>query len=189
MRTTTATSGSPTSTPRWEPACGRCPYCVAGDICALTKLGTAETGDTVSAKELPLLVAAVGHAGTAMPVAVEAATHGDEDALAKSLGKVAAGDPTLRVERNSETHQLILWCMGEAHAEVVLGRLRDQGVNLQTVARGNAAAGDVRRAGRRPRTVRQTIRRPRPVRHLRHRSRAARAGRRLRVRRQDRRAG
>ena len=41
------------------------PFCVAGDICALTKLGTAETGDTISAKELPLLVARLGHAGPA----------------------------------------------------------------------------------------------------------------------------
>ncbi|WP_426978013.1 elongation factor G-like protein EF-G2 [Pseudarthrobacter sp. O4] len=109
------------------------PYCVAGDICALTKLGVAETGDTISGKEMPLLVQPWEMPAPLLPVAVEAASHGDEDALAKSLGKVAAGDPTLRVERNSETHQLILWCMGEAHAEVVLGRLRDQGVNLQTV--------------------------------------------------------
>ncbi|BAS08808.1 elongation factor G-like protein [Arthrobacter sp. Hiyo4] len=47
-----------------------------------------------------------------MPVAVEADSRSDEDALARSLAKVAAGDPTLRVERNAETHQLILWCMG-----------------------------------------------------------------------------
>ena len=39
----------------------------------------------------------------------------------------------LRLERNQDTHQLILWCMGEAHAEVVLDRLRNQGVRLQTV--------------------------------------------------------
>jgi elongation factor G len=109
------------------------PYCVAGDICAIAKLGNAETGDTVSAKEMPLLVAAWEMPEPLMPVAVEAATRSDEDALAKSLGKVAAGDPTLRVERNAETHQLILWCMGEAHGEVVLDRLRDQGVKLQTV--------------------------------------------------------
>jgi elongation factor G len=108
-------------------------HCVAGDICALAKLGSAETGDTISARETPLLVAPWDMPEPLMPVAIEAASHGDEDALAKSLGKVTAGDPTLRVERNSETHQLILWCMGEAHAEVVLGRLRDQGVNLQTV--------------------------------------------------------
>ena len=105
-----------------------------------------------------------------MPVAVEAATRSDEDALAKSLGKVAAGDPTLRVERNSETHQLILWCMGEAHGEVVLDRLRDQGVKLQTVPVITPAAGNVRRTGGRPWTPCQAIRRPWPVRDLRHRS-------------------
>lgn len=110
------------------------PYCVAGDICAIAKLASAETGDTVSAKETPLLVVSWDMPEPLMPLAVEAASRSDEDALAKSLGKVAAGDPTLRVERNPETHQLILWCMGEAHGEVVLDRLRDQGVKLQTVA-------------------------------------------------------
>ncbi|MDQ4503867.1 elongation factor G-like protein EF-G2 [Sinomonas sp. ASV322] len=109
------------------------PRVVAGDICALAKLASAETGDTVSARDTPLLINPWDMPEPLMPVAIEAASHGDEDALAKSLAKVAAGDPTLRVERNPETHQLILWCMGEAHADVVLDRLRDQGVKLQTV--------------------------------------------------------
>ena len=108
-------------------------YCIAGDICALTKIGSAETGDTVSAKDEPLLIQPWEMPEPLMPVAVEAATRNDEAALAKSLAKVAAGDPTLRVERNAETHQLILWCMGESHAEVVLDRLRGQGVNVRTV--------------------------------------------------------
>ena len=109
------------------------PYCVAGDICAITRLTGAETGDTVSSREAPLLVAAWPMPEPLMPVAVQGAAHGDDDAIAKNLGKVAAVDPTLRVERNSETHQLVLWCMGEAHADVVLDRLRAQGVNVQTV--------------------------------------------------------
>ncbi|MCZ9883607.1 elongation factor G-like protein EF-G2 [Arthrobacter sp. B2a2-09] len=108
-------------------------FAVAGDICALAKVASAETGDTVSAREAPLLVETWDMPEPLMPVAIEAASHGDEDALAKSLAKVAAGDPTLRVERNSETHQLVLWCMGEAHSEAVLDRLREQGVKLQTV--------------------------------------------------------
>lgn len=108
-------------------------YCVAGDICALTKLAGVETGDTISDRERPLLVEAWDMPEPLMPVAVEGASRADDDALARSMGKVAAVDPTLRVERNPETHQLILWCMGEAHAEVVLDRLRSQGVKLQTV--------------------------------------------------------
>lgn len=108
-------------------------FCVAGDICALTKLAGVETGDTISDRERPLLVEAWDMPEPLMPVAVEGASRADDDTLAKSMGKVAAVDPTLRVERNPETHQLILWCMGEAHAEVVLDRLRGQGVKLQTV--------------------------------------------------------
>jgi elongation factor G len=106
--------------------------CVAGDICAVAKLGSAETGDTISARDQPVLLSTWEMPEPLMPVAVEADSRSDEDALSRSLAKVAAGDPTLRVERNAETHQLILWCMGEAHADVVLDRLRDQGVKLHT---------------------------------------------------------
>lgn len=109
------------------------PYAVAGDMCALAKLGSAETGDTISSRDNPLMLATWEMPEPLLPVAVEPDSRSDEDALARSLGKIAAGDPTLRVERNAETHQLVLWCMGEAHAEVVLDRLREQGVKLHTV--------------------------------------------------------
>jgi elongation factor G len=108
--------------------------CVAGDICAVTKLTSAETGDTISAKDSPLLMAPWDMPEPLLPVAVQARTRSDEDALAKALVKLTAGDPTLRLERNPETHQLILWCMGEAHADVILEKLREQSVELDTVA-------------------------------------------------------
>jgi elongation factor G len=108
-------------------------HCVAGDLSAVTKLTSAETGDTISAKDNPLLVAAWDMPEPLLPVAVQAKTRSDEDALAKGLAKLTAGDPTLRLERNPETHQLVLWCMGEAHADVLLDRLREQGVELSTV--------------------------------------------------------
>ncbi len=109
------------------------PYCVAGDLCALAKLGSAETGDTISSRDDPLMLATWEMPEPLLPVAVEADSRSDEDALARSLGKIAAGDPTMRVERNAETHQLVLWCMGEAHADVVMDRLREQGVKLHPV--------------------------------------------------------
>ncbi|MGC5053060.1 elongation factor G-like protein EF-G2 [Micromonospora sp. DT48] len=105
---------------------------VAGDICAITKSGSAETGDTISAKENPLLVAPWEMPEPLLPVAIVAKSRSDEDALARNLGRLVAGDPTLRLERNPETHQLVLWCMGEAHADVVLDRLRAGGVELDT---------------------------------------------------------
>ncbi|HEV7823850.1 MAG TPA: elongation factor G-like protein EF-G2 [Mycobacteriales bacterium] len=108
------------------------PHCVAGDLCALTKLTSAETGDTISDRDDPLLIAPWEMPEPLLPVAVVAKTRSDEDALAKNLGRLVAGDPTLRLERNPDTHQLVLWCMGEAHADVVLDRLRAGGADVDT---------------------------------------------------------
>jgi elongation factor G len=108
------------------------PYCVAGDLCALTKVGSAETGDTVSSPEEPLLMEPWTMPEPLLPVAVVAKTRSDEDTLARNLSRLVAGDPTLRLDRNAETGQLVLWCMGEAHADVVLSRLRAGGAEVDT---------------------------------------------------------
>ncbi|RZS34372.1 elongation factor G [Herbihabitans rhizosphaerae] len=108
------------------------PYCVAGDLCALTKIGSAETGDTVSAPADPVLMAPWTMPEPLLPVAVVAKTRSDEDTLSRNLSRLVAGDPTLRLERNAETHQLVLWCMGESHADVVLARLRAGGAEVET---------------------------------------------------------
>ncbi|MFC0435742.1 elongation factor G-like protein EF-G2 [Kutzneria buriramensis] len=108
------------------------PFCVAGDLCALTKLGSAETGDTVSSPDQPLLMSPWLMPEPLLPVAIIARKRSDEDTLARNLARLVAGDPTLRLERNTETHQMVLWCMGEAHADVVLARLRAGGAEVET---------------------------------------------------------
>ncbi|MDQ1749047.1 MAG: elongation factor [Pseudonocardiales bacterium] len=104
----------------------------AGDLCVIARLASAETGDTISAQSQPLVILPWEMPEPLLPVAVRAATRNDEDALAKGLTRLGAADPTLRIERNADTSQLVLWCLGEAHADVVLSRLRAGGATIQT---------------------------------------------------------
>jgi elongation factor G len=109
--------------------------CSAGDICAVTKLAHAETGDSLSAKDEPLLIEAWAMPDPLLPLAIRAHSKADEDKLSTGLGRLVAEDPTLRLEQSPETAQLILWCMGEAHADVLLDRLKAKfGVSVDTVA-------------------------------------------------------
>ncbi|WP_203979889.1 elongation factor G-like protein EF-G2 [Planotetraspora silvatica] len=108
--------------------------CVAGDICAIAKLTRAETGDTLSDKDNPLLMRAWDMPDPLLPVAIQAKSKADEDKLSQALARLVAEDPTLRLENNAETRQLVLWCMGEAHADVLLDRLsKRHGVEVEKV--------------------------------------------------------
>ena len=102
-----------------------------GDICALTKLGTAEPA-TRSWPATPRCCSRAGSCRSRCSGRRDRAHQVDEDALIKTLAKLVAADPTLRLERNVETHQTVLWCMGEAHADVVLSRLRAGGAEVDT---------------------------------------------------------
>jgi elongation factor G len=109
--------------------------CVAGDICAVAKLSTAETGDTLSDKDHPLLMEPWTMPEPLLPVAIVAKSKADEDKLSQALSRIVAEDPTLRLENNAETHQLVLWCMGEAHADLLLDRLANRsGVAVETTS-------------------------------------------------------
>jgi elongation factor G len=69
-----------------------------------------------------------------LPVAIVAKSKADEDKLSQALARLVAEDPTMRLENNAETRQLVLWCMGEAHADVLLDRLGSRyGVGVTTV--------------------------------------------------------
>ncbi len=107
---------------------------VAGDICAIGRLSRAETGDTLSDKDEPLVLRPWHMPQPLLPLAVEARAKADEDKLSQGLARLAAEDPTLRIENNPETHQIVLWTMGEAHADVLLDRLENRhGVGVEQV--------------------------------------------------------
>ncbi|MEU8530725.1 MULTISPECIES: elongation factor G-like protein EF-G2 [Streptomyces] len=108
--------------------------CIAGDLACVAKLGRAETGDTLSAKDDPLLMEPWSMPDPLLPLAIQAHSKADEDRLSQGLARLVAEDPTMRLEQNPDTHQVVLWCLGEAHRDVVLERLRTRyGVQVDTV--------------------------------------------------------
>ncbi|EID11379.1 elongation factor G-like protein EF-G2 [Mycolicibacterium phlei] len=110
------------------------PSVIAGDIAAIGRLSHAETGDTLSDRAEPLVLKPWTMPEPLLPIAVAPRAKSDEDKLSVGLQRLAAEDPTLRIEQNPETHQIVLWTMGEAHANVVLDALsRRYGVAVDTV--------------------------------------------------------
>ncbi|MFF5886544.1 elongation factor G-like protein EF-G2 [Streptomyces sp. SID9913] len=110
------------------------PHVIAGDLACVAKLGRAETGDTLSAKDDPLLVEPWEMPDPLLPLAIRAHSKPDEDKLSQGLSRLVAEDPTMRLEQNQDTHQVVLWCLGEAHADVALERLRSRyGVQVDVV--------------------------------------------------------
>ncbi|MFI8343565.1 elongation factor G-like protein EF-G2 [Streptomyces sp. NPDC085639] len=108
--------------------------CIAGDLACVAKLTRAETGDTLSAKDDPLLMEPWTMPDPLLPLAIEAHSKADEDKLSQGLARLVAEDPTMRLEQNPHTHQVVLWCLGEAHQDVALERLRTRyGVQVDPV--------------------------------------------------------
>ena len=99
---------------------------VAGDLAAIARLSRAETGDTLSSPDDPRVLMPWSLPEPLLPVAIVARSKADEDKLSQALSRLAAEDPSIRVDNDAETHQLVLWCMGEAHADVVLERLAER---------------------------------------------------------------
>lgn len=107
---------------------------VAGDIGAVAKLTHTITGDTLADKSSPIVLPGIEPPEALLPKAIQPKTKGDEDKLMIGLHKLIEEDPSLSLDRSDETHQTILWGMGDAHLDVVLHRLQTKfGVEVEQV--------------------------------------------------------
>jgi elongation factor G len=105
----------------------------AGDIGAVAKLQHTHTGDTFSTKDDPVQLHAVELPEPLLAYAITPKTKGDEDKLATGLARLREEDPTFRVSRNEETHETVIYGMGEAHLGVQIERLKAKfGVEVET---------------------------------------------------------
>ncbi len=99
---------------------------VAGDIGAVAKLNSTNTGDTLCAPVRPVTLPGVDFDRPCLSMAVYAKNKGDEDKIAQGLSRLAEEDPTIAVENNVETREMILSGLGEQHLDVVVSKLKSK---------------------------------------------------------------
>ncbi len=98
---------------------------VAGDIACVAKLKVTGTGDSLG----PDAKGAVKFEKIPFPNAVLARgmvpkTRADEEKISNALHRLCEEDPTIKVERDAQTHELIVSGMGAVHLDVILERLK-----------------------------------------------------------------
>ncbi len=96
----------------------------AGDIIALGGLKNTTTGDTLCAKSDPVVLETMTFPDPVIEIAVEPKTKADQEKMSAGLGRLAAEDPSFRVETDIESGQTIMKGMGELHLDILVDRLK-----------------------------------------------------------------
>ncbi|WP_368186327.1 elongation factor G [Aestuariibius sp. HNIBRBA575] len=96
----------------------------AGDIIALGGLKDTTTGDTLCDVKEPVVLETMNFPDPVIEIAVEPKTKGDQEKMSTGLQRLAAEDPSFRVETDIESGQTIMKGMGELHLDILVDRLR-----------------------------------------------------------------
>lgn len=106
---------------------------VAGDMGAVAKLAETGTGDTLSSRELPLVVDPPSFPEALFSAAIHPKSKADLDKLSSAINRLVEEDPTLHTRRDPDTAETILSGLGESHVDVAVERMRRKfGVEVQT---------------------------------------------------------
>ncbi|MCT3015559.1 elongation factor G-like protein EF-G2, partial [Propionibacterium freudenreichii] len=105
---------------------------IAGQIVYVARMAHAQTSDTLSDTDAPMVVEPWPLPRPLLPLALHATSRNDDDKLSNALQRLLVEDPTVSVERDPATDQLVLWTMGQAHLDLLLARLTGRyGVNVE----------------------------------------------------------
>jgi elongation factor G len=96
----------------------------AGDIVALIGLKDTRTGDTLCDPSHEVVLERMEFPDPVIEMAVEPKTKADQEKMAIALGKLAAEDPSFRVNTDQESGQTIIKGMGELHLDIKVDILR-----------------------------------------------------------------
>ncbi|OAN89950.1 elongation factor G [Sulfitobacter geojensis] len=96
----------------------------AGDIIALAGLKDTTTGDTLCAVNDPVVLETMTFPDPVIEIAVEPKTKADQEKMSTGLARLAAEDPSFRVETDLESGQTIMKGMGELHLDILVDRLK-----------------------------------------------------------------
>ena len=94
-----------------------------GDILAAVGIRSANTGDTLSDPESPLVLESIALPEPVVTIAIEPKSRADQDKIVDALRRLSEEDPTFRISGNKETGQTLIAGMGELHLEVIVDRL------------------------------------------------------------------
>jgi len=96
----------------------------AGDIIALAGLKDTTTGDTLCDKSQPVVLETMNFPDPVIEIAVEPKSKADQEKMSVGLQRLAAEDPSFRVETDQESGQTIMKGMGELHLDILVDRLK-----------------------------------------------------------------
>jgi elongation factor G len=95
----------------------------AGDIIAVAKLIDTKTGDTLAPKDKPVTAEPIDFPEPVLATALIARTQSDDDKMTSALYRILEEDASLMLERNSETHQTLLYGLGDSHVNIAIEKL------------------------------------------------------------------
>lgn len=101
-------------------------YIGAGDIGAIPKLNDVKTGDTLCSPLRKVTLEGIDYPVSSYAMAIKPKTKGDEDKVAQAVKKIMEEDPSVKYFHNHETHEMVVYGLGEQHLDVVVSKIKSK---------------------------------------------------------------